>query len=472
MHRSSSPRRGVARPASLSVGPVGLLLLSLLVTAGPARATLDDLGIGLVNDSELDITWLKDANLVKTSCDADNALWQAFDPSSVANNSGRSKAEICGHNGRLNWYEAEAWIGVLNDREYLGYSDWRQPATAQPDPTCSTTYFEGQDGGFRCEGSELGHLFNATLDNPNSEDDNCHNPPETCLQNTGPFRNFQSDYYWSGTEYEPTETAAWYFNTGYGLQLFVGKAIGSHYYIWPVRPGQSAVSGVCGPADGTATLTPPASGDLCAAGTAQDIYLLNGRHVWTCAGSSLGSKASCGAPGADANGVGGSGSVALSLASGEGCTVDSAGLVEPPGGGPGGVVMPYGALEFTLTGCTGKSATMRVAYSGSSVAPRLSCASCHGSGGEAGGTPGEGAGYYKYLDGAWARIPATVAGHWVVLTIEDNGPYDTDAVDGIIRDPGGLGIRSADVPTLSQWALLLLAGLLAVLGTRRRSAAA
>lgn len=474
MRRLFSSHGGVAKPASLSVKPAWLLLLSLFVTAGPAGAALDDLGNGLVNDTTQDITWLKDANLVKTSCDADNALWQAFEPSSVANNSGRSKAAICGDNGRLNWYEAEAWVAVLNTQNYLGHSDWRQPATGQPDPTCSGYTDDGvdNDSGYRCEGSELGHLFNVTLGNPNDLDDDCYSSaPDRCLQNKGPFDHFQPSIYWSGTEYAPAPTGAWFFITGDGIQDRYAKGF-PNGYVWPVRSGQSAVSGVCGPADGTATLTPPASGDLCAAGTARDIYLLNGRHVWTCTGNSLGSDASCGAPGADAGGVGGSGSVALSLTSGEGCTVASAGLVEPPGGGPGGVVMPYGAIEFTLTGCTGESATMKVAYSGSVVDPRLSCQSCHGSGGEAGVTPGEEAGYYKYLDGAWARVPATLAGHWVVLTIEDNGPHDTDPVDGIIRDPGGLGIRSAVVvPTLSQWALLLLAALLAALGTRRRVAA-
>ena len=38
------------------------------------------------------------------------------------------------------------------------------------------------------------------------------------LTNTGPFQNMQSSSYWSGTEYAPNTSYAWYFGGGDGSQ--------------------------------------------------------------------------------------------------------------------------------------------------------------------------------------------------------------------------------------------------------------
>lgn len=211
-------------------------LCATFVLSAPACAALNDLGNGLVNDTTLNIMWLKDANLVKTSCDANNALWQAFDPTVVANNSGRSKVGICADGGSLNWDEAEAWIGILNAQSYLGYNDWRQPATAQPDATCSLTNGNGQSYGFRCVGSELGHLFNVSLGNQNDLDSSCS---PNCLTSTGPFNNMQPYAYWSGTESDAISTDAWNLYTQDGLQFVYGKT--HELSVWAVRSGQAAV---------------------------------------------------------------------------------------------------------------------------------------------------------------------------------------------------------------------------------------
>jgi hypothetical protein len=195
-----------------------------------------------VNDDVLDITWMQDANLVKTSCDADNALWQAFDPTAVISNSGRSKAQICTDNGLLNWFEAEAWVGVLRAQSYLGHNDWRQPATAQPDAACSVQS-AGGDYGFNCAnvGSELNHLFYTSLANPNQLDDACFGTAPHCFQNTAPFSNAQSFNYWSGSEYAPGSSSAWYFGTDSGFQSYGSKDRGN-LFVWPVRSGQSVVA--------------------------------------------------------------------------------------------------------------------------------------------------------------------------------------------------------------------------------------
>lgn len=83
----------------------------------------------------------------------------------------------------------------------------------------------------------------------------------------------------------------------------------------------------------------------------------------------------------------------------------------------------------------------------------------------------------------WHRMPpaqAAIAGNTVTLSITDGGVGDDDLlVNGVIVDQGGPGFAAAVVgevtaiPTLGEWGLMLLAGLLGTLGMahlRRREA--
>lgn len=180
----------------------------LCIVSLSANAALTDLGNGTIDDSSLNVIWLSDANFVKTSCDANNSYWQSFDPSSVANNSGRSKNAICSAGGLLNWYEAQAWVALLNSQNYLGANDWRQPLTVQPDSSCST---QGVDSrGFNCTASQMPHLFEISLGNSTTA---CGG---SCLVNIGPFSNFFDGMYWSSTTSLPN--AAWSHSTLTGWQ--------------------------------------------------------------------------------------------------------------------------------------------------------------------------------------------------------------------------------------------------------------
>ena len=81
-------------------------ILSLLVLyactsiAGTAQAALIDRGGGLIYDTTLNITWLRDANYAKTS---------GYDT-----------------DGKMSWYEATAWAEQLI---YGKIEDWRLPNT-------------------------------------------------------------------------------------------------------------------------------------------------------------------------------------------------------------------------------------------------------------------------------------------------------------------------------------------------------
>jgi hypothetical protein len=149
-------------------------------------------------------------------------------------------------------------------------------------------------------------------------------------------------------------------------------------------------------------------------------------------------------------GVGGNGSVALTSLTGEGCILDHAKVITPPAGLPAGTDLPYGALDFTLIGCTAGSATLAMSYSGSV----------------------DDYAFWKHINGAWITMPTVVmAGNTAILTIEDDGPYDADSTAGVIRDPsgpgtahGGGGPTPTPIPALSPLALLVLISLVGGLG--------
>ena len=210
----------------LSVG----LLLSLNTVA--AQATLlSRSGGSMIYDTDLDITWVTDANLFKTQIANDASLVDA-----IINNVGSVADSYSGsHNltasdfafasyGLATWWGAQAWAANLS---YGGYSDWRLPTT----PGTATSDFNQS-------GSELGHLFYTELGGTalNSIITN-HN------DNNKLFSNIQAGVYWSGNESESVNTPdpgyAWNFNTSNGYQnAFSLKD--NHFIPWAVRSGDVA----------------------------------------------------------------------------------------------------------------------------------------------------------------------------------------------------------------------------------------
>lgn len=212
-------------------------------------------------------------------------------------------------------------------------------------------------------------------------------------------------------------------------------------------PCDSTIPGVCGSAAGVASLMAPTA-DLCANGSARSLGTTNGSHGWLC--STDDGDTTCAAPGLSAPDMGGNGAVALVSLTGKGCVLHKAKVSGAPAGLPPGAEIPFGVLDFTLTGCTGGSATLVLSYSGS-VADMV---------------------YWKYLGDKWVRMPnVAMAGNTATFTIKDNGSYDLDRVTpGTIRDPSGPGSMSGDgpdaepIPMLSPMALPWVVMLLSVLG--------
>jgi hypothetical protein len=206
--------------------------------------------------------------------------------------------------------------------------------------------------------------------------------------------------------------------------------------------------GQCGSANGVPSLQPPTT-NLCTTGSAGAVTTANGNHTWTCAGIAGGNDEQCSAPGGSGGGGGGgSGSVTFEVTAG-GCTVDSASVVPPPAGGPPNRSMPYGAIAFRLSGCTG--ATVQLSFSGAVA----------------------GWEYWKFIDGAWIPMTGvTLSGSTATITIVDNGPYDANPAVGAIDDPSGPAqaaqAQPVPIPTLSLWGLAASAGLLGLFGAWRQ----
>lgn len=203
----------------------GLLVFAFSATASSALigrlpSTPNGLDYQVIYDSDLDVTWLADANY---SAKADFGL-----------NPGGNDRYL--DNGSMHWEtavgfwgnaSANTWVGRLNGDEHLGVSSWRLPQTTQPDPSCSDGAPEG-DFGYDCTGGELGHLFYVGLGGVagTSISEN-HN------SNYALFHDIQDGPYWSGTEV--SHQNAWYFDFNNGVQRWTAKE--NYRFIWVVTDG-------------------------------------------------------------------------------------------------------------------------------------------------------------------------------------------------------------------------------------------
>jgi hypothetical protein len=239
-----------------------LALMGVMGLIGAAEGALGPVINGQVYDDVQGISWLQDANLFKTLCDAEVDIANPVHPILVSYNAmspARTTATVCNEHGRVYWSDAEKFIAALNANRYLGINTWRQPAVLQPDATCETVYavanppdYPEQLGGFNCRavGNELGHLYNIAapdgLGNPNNAGTGatggtvgtgCY--PD-CWDNPGPFINTEWYWKWLGAEYAADPTQAWRFNRN-GLQDTVAQASG-YGHVWAVHPGRHAAA--------------------------------------------------------------------------------------------------------------------------------------------------------------------------------------------------------------------------------------
>ena len=148
---------------------ISLALLSLSVPSVAQGALVSRLGGLAYYDTELDVSWLTDANFARTS---------GFDP-----------------NGQMTWDMSSAWTAGLS---VSGISGWRLPSH---DVNGDEVIINCTGGGVvGCSDNEMGYLYY-------EEGITAFTP--------GSFLNLQNEDYWGSTEYLPSsQIDSWVFNLG------------------------------------------------------------------------------------------------------------------------------------------------------------------------------------------------------------------------------------------------------------------
>jgi hypothetical protein len=172
-----------------------IVVLIPLTLTSPLFAGLIDKGGGLIYDTDLDITWLQNANYAGTT---------------------------------MYWDEASQWA---QDLVYQGYNDWRLPSALNQDgsgPDSTFPYMGGDPS--VVDDSEMGHLYFVELGNV----------LDGPLANTGPFTNVSDDipYWYAEAGDPPYEEFHWMFWFGEGYQT-LPSLYGGGAYVWAVRDGDS-----------------------------------------------------------------------------------------------------------------------------------------------------------------------------------------------------------------------------------------
>lgn len=176
------------------------------------------LGGAAIYDSDLNITWLANANLAATN---------TFGTPGVNTD------------GSMGWGTVVNWIAALNHAKYLGFSTWRLPSIPVQDPTCSTQNTNpNYSVGYNCTGGEMGQLFYDELGGmAYNSIASLHN------YNYSLFSNFVlgNSIYWSSTPYpqplNPNDHFGFQFGGGSIYQVSSG-------YVIPVLTGDVAASSV------------------------------------------------------------------------------------------------------------------------------------------------------------------------------------------------------------------------------------
>ena len=169
------------------------LLLAGLTISTTALASLESRPGGMVYDTDLNITWLADANYAQTS---------GYDS-----------------DGLMNFYEATTWANQL---VYGGYDDWR----------LSGSY--GDRCGFdSCLKLEISHLYSSELGVNGGYSILSGDPAKLAM-----FSNIQPSGYYTGAIWSSVPNIAYVFLAHTG-QVWNSNFYFSndYYYAWAVRDG-------------------------------------------------------------------------------------------------------------------------------------------------------------------------------------------------------------------------------------------
>ena len=176
--------------------------LALVITTSHA-ALVSRAGGTMVYDTDLDITWLADANYSATSGYDDDGL--------------------------MTFNTAKTWANQL---VYAGFTEWRLATIDRDDPTCGQQSVIGYRFGFNCSGGEYGHLFHTELGGITHQYIIDSSDPDVSL-----FTNIMEGVYWADTYMSSVSS-----NDQYGVFKFYNgeqnaATVNIFYYAWAVHDG-------------------------------------------------------------------------------------------------------------------------------------------------------------------------------------------------------------------------------------------
>lgn len=164
-------------------------------------------------DTSTNLTWLADANFVKTSG------YKGFPNDSYPDLAPQPS-------GAVNWFVASAWGPSLN---VYGVTGWRLPSLVNQNSCAVVGSHASCQAGVKAGSSELENLIETTLGNTNG------------LTNTGPFQNVQADFYWTGTQttaWPGGSVPYWVYNTSNGIHSTDhGQNFGVYAFAWVLHDG-------------------------------------------------------------------------------------------------------------------------------------------------------------------------------------------------------------------------------------------
>ncbi|BEU98748.1 hypothetical protein ACDW_44540 (plasmid) [Acidovorax sp. DW039] len=248
-----------------------------------------------------------------------------------------------------------------------------------------------------------------------------------------------------------------------GLAAVVGNGAVTLSWTAPASNGGSAIQSyaVTGtPAGGGATVSCPApvtTTTCTVSGLTNGVSYTFTVTATNAAGSSNPSSAVSATPqwSQPALALPGGGSAAVQISAPPGCTISSAQFTSTvAAGAPAGASAPKGVFSFEAAGCSNATLTVRIDYPSGTL---------------------NGLQPYKYgpqTSGAastWFRH-GTITGDSVTYTITDNGVGDSNTALGAIADPFAPLLLAATpsgvaaIPTLREWALIMLSLLTAAIG--------
>ncbi len=180
-----------------------------------ARDINHDGTIDAYYDTSSNLTWLADANNIKTS---------GF-PIPYPN---APDGFFINAQGAANSVVVNDWLQTLNAGDVSG---WRLPTLTNGPLDCINGNGHNECRGNVAPGtSELANLFTVTLGNPSGQ-----------MTNTGPFQNVQSGPYWLGATYYAgggEGTVVWDYNPATGLHdCLVVQGANAQAFAWAVRTG-------------------------------------------------------------------------------------------------------------------------------------------------------------------------------------------------------------------------------------------